>query len=91
MRLGTRLFQQYSHRIVLFTRTNCSLCEHAKAVLSKVNAERSFNYVEVDVMQPAHSKWKDSYEFDTPVVCSKSNMFSIPAPSMSDGRETGTY
>lgn len=68
MRLSTRLFQEFSHRITLFTRPNCSLCDEAKEALARVSSKRTFNFAEVDVMQPAQKKWKDLYEFDTPVV-----------------------
>jgi glutaredoxin len=55
-------------RITLFTRTNCSLCEDAKTVLSKVWEKRRFNYREIGVMQSGMERWKAMYEFDVPVV-----------------------
>lgn len=55
-------------RLTLFTRANCGLCDRAKSVLSNVWDKRPFEYDEVDVMQPTQQKWKDLYEFDTPVV-----------------------
>nr|POE47860.1 glutaredoxin-like protein [Quercus suber] len=67
MRLTLRLWQQ-SLRLTLFTRENCSLCVDAKTVLSRVWDKRAFAFEEVDVMQLKHQKWKDIYEFDTPVV-----------------------
>lgn len=70
MRLSTRLFHEFSHRITLFTRPNCSLCDDAKEALARVSSRRTFSFAEVDVMQPAQKKWKDLYEFDTPVVSS---------------------
>lgn len=66
MRQTIRLL--HAHRITLFTRANCSLCDHAKAVLSKAWDKRPFDYTEIDVMAPGQKKWKDIYEFDTPVV-----------------------
>lgn len=59
---------QHNARLTLFTRANCSLCETAKAVISKVEQRRGFQYVEVDVMAAGQKQWKDVYEFDTPVV-----------------------
>lgn len=59
---------QLSHRITLFTRANCGLCDNAKMVLSKVWDKRPFDYKEVDVMAAGQKEWKDVYEFDTPVV-----------------------
>lgn len=56
-------------RITLFTRVNCSLCDTAKAVVGNVKMETPFAYREIDVMQPGQEKWRDVYEFDTPVVC----------------------
>ena len=68
MRLSMMLLQQISHRLTVFTRSNCSLCEDAKEVLSRVSSRRPFKLVEIDVMQPGQKAWKDLYEFDTPVV-----------------------
>lgn len=65
MRPATRLL--HACRITLFTRSNCSLCDNAKLVLSKVWHRRPFDYVEVPVMEPGHQKWQ-IYQFDTPVV-----------------------
>lgn len=31
--------------------------------------KRSFDYKEIDVMKLEEKKWRDLYEFDTPVVC----------------------
>nr|POE56885.1 glutaredoxin-like protein [Quercus suber] len=67
MRPTVRLWQQ-TLRLTLFTRENCSLCVTAKSVLSNVWDKRAFTFEEVDVMQSKHQKWKDVYEFDTPVV-----------------------
>jgi hypothetical protein len=59
---------QQALRITLFTRANCSLCDNAKTVLSRVWERRPFEYREIDVMKPEERAWKDLYEFDTPVV-----------------------
>lgn len=67
----SRLLQQVC-RITLFTRSGCALCDSAKGVLSQVWNKRPFEYSEIDVMESGHEKWKDVYEFDTPVVrCSR--------------------
>lgn len=55
-------------RLTFFTRANCMLCDEAKLVLSKVWDRRDFEYHEIDVMAPGQTRWKDLYEFDTPVV-----------------------
>jgi len=64
----TAALRQYTCRLTLFTRKNCSLCEDAKKVLSNVWDRRPFEYDEIDVMEAHHEKWKGIYEFDTPVV-----------------------
>jgi glutaredoxin len=55
-------------QLTLFTRANCGLCVTAKDVLSKVWDERHFEYIEIDVMEAKQTKWRNLYEFDTPVV-----------------------
>lgn len=64
----TAALRQYTCRLTLFTRKNCSLCDDAKKVLSNVWDRRPFEYDEFDVMEAPHEKWKGLYEFDTPVV-----------------------
>ncbi|KAM0796291.1 hypothetical protein BDR22DRAFT_812334 [Usnea florida] len=51
--------------ITLFTRENCSLCDTAKSVITKVSKKRRVDYHEVDVMA---SEWRRVYEFDVPVL-----------------------
>jgi hypothetical protein len=58
---------QHACRITLFTRSNCSLCTNAKQTLSAVWDARPFEYKEIDVMKAEEKKWRDLYEFDTPV------------------------
>ncbi|KAF2842328.1 hypothetical protein M501DRAFT_1013677 [Patellaria atrata CBS 101060] len=65
--IATRRLLQQVH-ITLFTRPNCSLCTSAKAVLSDVWDTRPFAYTETDVMSPGQEKWRNHYEFDTPVI-----------------------
>ncbi|KAI8941374.1 hypothetical protein NX059_002598 [Plenodomus lindquistii] len=55
-------------RITFFTRSPCGLCDTAKVVVQNVKAQRPFEYKEINVMDPGHGKWKDAYEFDTPVI-----------------------
>ncbi|GAM82103.1 hypothetical protein ANO11243_000820 [Dothideomycetidae sp. 11243] len=67
MRVSQAL-RRYACRITLFTRDNCSLCNDAKHVLSKVWDRRPYEYDEVDVMAEDQNSWKSVYEFDTPVI-----------------------
>jgi hypothetical protein len=67
MRAASRLLN-YSARLTLFTRQNCSLCDTAKQVVANVQKDKILDYSEIDVMAPGQEKWKDAYEFDTPVV-----------------------
>ncbi|PMD17458.1 hypothetical protein NA56DRAFT_662101 [Hyaloscypha hepaticicola] len=67
MRPSVRLLQ-HSCRITLFTRANCSLCTKAKQTLSTVWDVRPFEFKEIDIMKPEETKWRDLYEFDTPVI-----------------------
>lgn len=69
MRVSAILRQQWNLRLTFFTRQNCSLCTDAREVLSKVWDKRPFEYTEIDVMAAQQQKWKNLYEFDTPVVC----------------------
>lgn len=55
-------------RITFFTRSPCGLCDTAKAVVEKVRAQRPLVYHEINVMDPGQERWKELYEFDTPVV-----------------------
>ncbi|OAL50775.1 hypothetical protein IQ07DRAFT_643995 [Pyrenochaeta sp. DS3sAY3a] len=55
-------------RITFFTRSPCGLCDTAKAVVQNVKAKRPLEYHEINVMEPGQEKWKDVYEFDTPVI-----------------------
>lgn len=55
-------------RLTFFTRPNCGLCTEAKEVISTVWKRRPFEYDEIDVMAAKQAKWKELYEFDTPVV-----------------------
>lgn len=67
MRATPSLLQRIC-RITFFYRQNCALCDNAKQTLSNVWDKRPFHYTEIDVMSAGQQKWKDVYEFDTPVV-----------------------
>lgn len=75
MRASAILRQQWNLRLTLFIRQNCSLCTDAKDVMSKVWDRRPFEYTEIDVMAAKQEKWKNLYEFDTPVVCAESHLY----------------
>ncbi|KAF1968387.1 glutaredoxin 2 [Bimuria novae-zelandiae CBS 107.79] len=64
-RVTSRLLES---RITFFTRSPCSLCDTAKAVVQNVKKERNFTYEEINVMEPGQEGWKTVYEFDTPVI-----------------------
>ncbi|KAJ4317821.1 hypothetical protein N0V94_004735 [Neodidymelliopsis sp. IMI 364377] len=55
-------------RITFFTRSPCGLCDTAKAVVQNVNKTRPLQYQEINVMEPGQERWKEVYEFDTPVI-----------------------
>ena len=55
-------------RITFFTRRPCGLCDAAKIVVQNVNTKRPLEYREINVMEAGQEKWKELYEFDTPVV-----------------------
>lgn len=67
MRLSHRLWQ-HACRITLFTHDACSLCRDAKRVLSAVQKQTGFVYVEKNIKQPENQAWADIYAFDVPVV-----------------------
>ncbi|KAG4425675.1 hypothetical protein IFR04_001137 [Cadophora malorum] len=62
---------------------NCSLCTNAKQTLSNVWDVRPFHYTEIDVMKPDAKKWRDLYEFDTPVVHISRSKLGEEDPAMS--------
>ncbi|KAK8193736.1 hypothetical protein HDK77DRAFT_480963 [Phyllosticta capitalensis] len=82
MRATPSLLQRIC-RITFFYRQNCALCDNAKQTLSNVWDKRPFHYTEIDVMSAGQQKWKDVYEFDTPVIHVEKN----PAK---EGQETTT-
>ncbi|THV68760.1 hypothetical protein D6D10_03373 [Aureobasidium pullulans] len=64
----TLALRNFACRITLFTRSNCKLCSDAKEILSNVWDKRPFEYDEINVMEHSDQKWKNMYEFDTPVI-----------------------
>jgi glutaredoxin len=57
-------------QLTLFTRANCGLCDVAKSRIVEFNKKQSqpVKYSEVDIMEQGQEKWKDSYDFDVPVL-----------------------
>ena len=74
MRSTSRLLQ-HSSRLTLFTRSNCSLCDTAKTTILELQAKRTFEYGEIDVMAAGQESWKKIYEFDTPIVSCEPSPF----------------
>ncbi|KAK3652615.1 hypothetical protein LTR56_001980 [Elasticomyces elasticus] len=65
---ATKALLQSALRLTMFSRPNCSLCDDAKVVVRRVMEHRPAEYKEYDVMNAGNERWKDLYEFDTPVV-----------------------
>ena len=61
-------FLERAAKLVLFTRSNCSLCDTAKSVVSTVRKRHDVDFVEVDIMAAGNEEWREVYEFDVPVV-----------------------
>ena len=61
-------FLQQAAKLVLFTRSNCSLCETAKLVVNNVRERHDVDFAEVDIMAAGNEQWRTVYEFDVPVV-----------------------
>ena len=60
---------QYTAKLTLFTRAQCSLCDVAKANITQVQKKRNLEYEEIDVMAPEHApQWKKLYQYETPVL-----------------------
>ncbi|KAI1006833.1 hypothetical protein K3495_g1390 [Podosphaera aphanis] len=85
MHLSNRLL--HACRITLFTRANCSLCTLAKQTLSDVWDRRPFDYQEIDILQAEHQRWRDVYEFDTPVI----HVTARPATQLPPERASAPY
>ena len=69
-------------RLTLFTRSNCGLCDTAKANISEYlklqqqqqqkqqqqQQHKGTEYSEVDIMAPENQNWRQIYDFDVPVL-----------------------
>lgn len=64
----TLILRMYSARLTLFTKSDCSLCDTAKARLAEVQKRRTVEYKEVDIMHEDNKKWFNAYCFDVPVL-----------------------
>jgi glutaredoxin len=62
------IFRMYSARVTLFTKSDCGLCDTAKARLVEVQKRRTVEYKEVDIMKEDNKKWYNMYAFDVPVL-----------------------
>ena len=54
------------HRITLYTKPGCHLCEHAKGVLARCRDRVNFNLEEVDISQ--NPELTGRYGNDIPVI-----------------------
>lgn len=54
--------------VTLFTRPACCICHPVKYVINKVATRVPLQYKEVNIDEPEHSKWKDMYTNDIPVI-----------------------
>lgn len=64
----TRSLLSKSVGLTFFTRANCSLCDTAKHNVNQLLKRKPLPYSEIDVMTTGNEKWKNVYEFDTPVL-----------------------
>ncbi|TFK54691.1 DUF836-domain-containing protein [Heliocybe sulcata] len=55
-------------RLTLFSGPNCSLCDIAKAELSKVRATRPFQLDIINIQDPGQEKWKKKYVYWIPAL-----------------------
>jgi glutaredoxin len=54
------------HEVVLYTRTGCGLCEHAKVAIAAAKRDVEFTYREVDIdSDPA---LYEEHRYDIPVI-----------------------
>ena len=56
------------HKITFFTKPDCSLCDGALYVISRVRAQINFDLETVDISAPGNQKWFDAYQHHIPVV-----------------------
>ena len=64
----TLILRMYAARLTLFTKSDCGLCDTAKARLAEVQKRRTVEYKEVDIMHEDNKKWFNAYCFDVPVL-----------------------
>ena len=62
------ILRMYSARLTLFTKSDCGLCDTAKAQLAQLQKRRTVEYSEVDIMHPDNKKFFNMYAFDVPVL-----------------------
>lgn len=74
--------RMYSARLTLFTKSDCGLCDTAKARLSQVQKRRTIEYREIDIMEEANKKWFNMYAFDVPVLHVSRVMHTSPKPDV---------
>jgi len=54
------------HRVILYKKPGCHLCDHAKAAILAVKRQVDFEFQEVDI--GLYDELSDLYKFDIPVV-----------------------
>jgi glutaredoxin len=54
--------------VTLFTRTQCSLCDKAKAALEAVRASHPFDLVTIDLDVDADAEKRAAYDQEVPVI-----------------------
>ena len=54
------------HRVILYKKPGCHLCDHAKAAILAVKRQVDFEFQEVDI--GIDDELSDLYKFDIPVV-----------------------
>jgi hypothetical protein len=54
------------HRVILYKKPGCHLCDHAKAAILAVKRQVDFEFQEVDI--GLDDELSDLYKFDIPVV-----------------------
>jgi hypothetical protein len=56
------------HRVTLFTKTECCLCDTARFVLRRVQVHHTFELDVVDIAAPGNEHWQREYAEHIPVV-----------------------
>lgn len=76
------VLRMYSARLTLFTKSDCGLCDTAKARLAEVQKRRTVEYSEVDIMKEDNKKWFNMYAFDVPVLHVNRVMYTYSKPDV---------